>query len=123
MAYQPIRNGGRIQNVAIRLVDNTPCIFLDDVNDFFQYVTTFTFDDNNHVPFVLDDKCQTRLKPLRIYAYPDQILNGYEPNSTWVLNIKENFIHFCFCDLQQILRASFWFICLIILYLFMNLLI
>ena len=87
MAYQQCRYKNHVEKIPIQKVDGQSYLFLDDVHDRFPGIQYFTCLDTP-IPFEHDQN-QIRLKPWRIRAKIDQIIDCHMPISA--SENKDNF--------------------------------
>ncbi len=77
MAYQQCRYKGHVKKIPIQQIDGQACILLNDVRDRFPAVQYFTY-NNKPIPFEHDNS-HVRLKPLRIKANIEIIIDCHKP--------------------------------------------
>ncbi|CAF0957539.1 unnamed protein product [Didymodactylos carnosus] len=88
MTYQSIKYRNQIENIRIQYVNDIPYLFLQDVRSYFPPVTTLRL-NNSQIPFAVDDNSGDLLLPLRVRAYPTDLLTGYDFTHTTCTNIDE----------------------------------
>ncbi|CAF1387136.1 unnamed protein product, partial [Didymodactylos carnosus] len=88
MDYQAVEYKNQVENIRIRYIQNIPYLFLQDVRSYFPVVATLRL-NKAQIPFVVDTNSDELLLPLRIRAYPSELLTGCDLIQTISTNIDE----------------------------------